>query len=35
MPATTIDEVLSQLEKIIYDSQQAGDRIGYFAALYC
>ena len=34
MPATTIDEVLSQLEKIIHDSQQAGDRIGYFAALY-
>lgn len=34
MPATTIDGVLSQLEKIIHDSQQAGDRIGYFAALY-
>lgn len=34
MPATTIDEVLSQLEKIINDSQRSGDRVGYFAALY-
>jgi hypothetical protein len=34
MSATTIDEVLSQLEKIINDSQRTGDRVGYFAALY-
>lgn len=32
--ATTIDEVLSQLEKIIADAQASKDRTGYFAALY-
>jgi Family of unknown function (DUF5995) len=32
--ATTIDEVLSELEKIIADAQSAGDRVGFFAALY-
>jgi len=34
MAATTIDEVLHQLEKIIADSRQAGDRAGFFASLY-
>jgi hypothetical protein len=33
-PPTTIDEVLSQLEKIIADSRSTGDRAGFFAALY-
>jgi hypothetical protein len=32
--ATTIDEVLSQLGKIIAESQAAGDRVGFFASLY-
>ncbi|HLZ88294.1 MAG TPA: DUF5995 family protein [Puia sp.] len=32
--ATSIDEVLSQLEKIISDARRSGDRVGYFAALY-
>jgi hypothetical protein len=30
----TIDEVLSQLEKIIADARASGDRTGFFAALY-
>lgn len=34
MAATNIDEVLHQLEKIIADSRQAGDRVGFFASLY-
>jgi len=34
MPATTIDEVLSELEVIIADSTEKGDRAGYFASLY-
>ncbi|HTI94128.1 MAG TPA: DUF5995 family protein, partial [Puia sp.] len=34
MKATTIDEVLSQLSGIIAESRQAGDRCGFFAALY-
>ena len=35
MPAaTTIDEVLSQLEKIIADARASGDRAGFFASLY-
>jgi hypothetical protein len=34
MPATTIDEVLQQLEGIIGESGRKGERIGYFAALY-
>lgn len=34
MKATTIDEVLSQLSRIIAESRQTGDRCGYFAALY-
>ncbi|MHA4811665.1 DUF5995 family protein [Flavitalea flava] len=34
MAATTIDDLLLQLEKIISDSQQKNDRAGYFAALY-
>lgn len=34
MAATTIDEVLLHLDKIISDSRQANDRAGYFASLY-
>lgn len=34
MPATTIDEVLSELEVIIADSAEKGLRAGYFATLY-
>lgn len=34
MPATTIDEVLAELEEIIADSAAKGLRTGYFAALY-
>lgn len=34
MPAATIDEVLSELEKIIAACERSGDRVGYFAALY-
>jgi hypothetical protein len=34
MAATTIDEVLLQLDKIITDSRQANDRAGFFASLY-
>ena len=34
MPASTIDEVLSELERIIADCERSGDRAGYFAALY-
>jgi hypothetical protein len=33
-PASTIDEVLSQLEKIIADARTSGDRTGFFASLY-
>jgi hypothetical protein len=34
MAATTIDEVLLQLEKVITDSLAGNRRVGYFAALY-
>src|ERR1700759_2160343 len=34
MAATTIDEVLSQLEIIIAESSSNGSRAGYFASLY-
>jgi len=34
MPATTIDDILLQLEVIIADSVKTNDRLGYFAALY-
>jgi hypothetical protein len=34
MPANTINEVLSELKVIIAESERAGDRAGYFAALY-
>jgi len=34
MPAATIDEVIASLEAIIDRSLDAGDRRGYFAALY-
>lgn len=34
LEATTIDEVIGQLENIIEDSIHQGSRIGYFAALY-
>lgn len=34
MAATTIDDVLSQLESIITESIKTNDRMGYFAALY-
>src|SRR4051812_22227992 len=34
MAATTIDEVVDRLEHIIHRSIAAGDRRGYFAALY-
>jgi len=34
MPANTIDEVLSALQKIIDEGKQKGERTGYFAALY-
>lgn len=33
-PLTTIDDVLSELEKIISAAKNAGERVGYFAALY-
>ncbi len=33
-PATTIEEVIIQLERIINDSIETKDRAGYFAALY-
>src|SRR5262245_43007201 len=34
MAATTIDEVITQLEQLINESIENGTRIGYFAALY-
>ena len=34
IPAASIDEVLSQLTQIIAESENKGDRRGYFAALY-
>ena len=34
MPATTIDEVIAQLQTIIDDSIKNNDRLGFFAALY-
>ncbi len=34
MPASSIDEVLSQLELIISESREANNRAGYFASLY-
>ena len=34
MAATTINEVLLQLEKIIRDSRETNDRAGFFASLY-
>jgi hypothetical protein len=34
MPATTIDDIIAQLESIIADSIRTNDRMGYFAALY-
>jgi len=34
MAATTIDEVLMQLDKIITDSRRTRDRAGFFASLY-
>ena len=34
MPASTIEEVLSQLQEIIDSSEKSDDRIGYFASLY-
>ena len=34
MAATTIDEVLLQLDKIIADSSRSNDRAGFFASLY-
>jgi len=34
MPATTIDDIIDQLEGIIAESVRTNDRIGYFAALY-
>jgi hypothetical protein len=34
MPATTIDEVLAELEAIIEESKEKGHRAGYFASLY-
>ncbi len=34
MPANTIDDILTQLEKIIDDSIRTDGRTGYFAALY-
>jgi hypothetical protein len=34
MPATTIDDILTQLESIIAESIQTNSRVGYFAALY-
>lgn len=33
-PATTVDEVLADLDRVIDDAIAAADRIGYFAALY-
>jgi hypothetical protein len=34
MPYNSIDEILSELEKIIAASEKSKDRVGYFAALY-
>jgi len=34
MQATTIDQIITQLETIIADAIQTGSRAGYFAALY-
>ncbi len=34
MPASTIDDVLAQLQNIIAESIKTNDRAGYFAALY-
>lgn len=34
IPAETIDDVISRLEKIIKECEAANDRAGYFAALY-
>jgi len=34
MPVTTIDELLSELEVIIAESAEKGERAGYFATLY-
>jgi len=34
MPATTIADVINQLDEIVKQSQQNSDRAGYFAALY-
>lgn len=34
MPATTIDDILTQLESIIAESIRTNNRMGYFAALY-
>jgi Family of unknown function (DUF5995) len=32
--ATTVDEVIGQLDHIVAEARQAGDRTGFFAALY-
>lgn len=34
MTIKTIDDVVAELDAIIDDAQRAGDRVGYFAALY-
>lgn len=34
MGATTIEQVIDQLEQIVHDSQQMSSTMGYFAALY-
>jgi hypothetical protein len=34
MPYSTIDQILAELQNIIIASEKAGDRVGYFAALY-
>jgi hypothetical protein len=34
MNATTIDDIITQLQQIIDESIRTGDRVGYFAALY-
>jgi hypothetical protein len=34
MPAQTIDEVLAQLDEIIFNARRDRSRIGYFATIY-
>ncbi len=33
-PVTTVDEVVTEIDKIVAQAREQGTRIGYFAALY-